>query len=310
MQTRMLGAVACVSPAHPPNQAAGAPLSSPCALLMLSAAAFVRGVCKGQKSEMQGCGRHAWKLGCPAASADRIPFGWQLPYGGMRGRPLGALRRHEMVCGAHERPPGRMWRPGIGFGFRSSNSSVHPDARKLALECVSTADMGGACRRRASPPSRVCGVRARDRDAGFGAAGACVESVVAGRAPHGTPGAACGGIKAPAGSRGAVAAPVKAVAPWRAVEGAGCCANLSGGGVEGRHRSFQIPRDGAPLGFRAGRVELDQIGGWCRLVLGFRPQWERVRLVDRPFVVDFRVPLKRDGVPLNDNSHRLSKGHR
>ena len=82
------------------------------------------------------------------------------------------------------------------------------------------------------------------------------------------------------------------------------------GGVEGRHRSFQIPRDGAPLGFRAGRVELDQIGGWCRLVLGFRPQWERVRLVDRPFVVDFRVPLKRDGVPLNDNSHRLSKGHR
>ena len=105
-----------------------------------------------------------------------------------------------MVCGAHERPPGRMWGLDSGFGIRSPDF-VHPDARKLALECVSTADMGDACHRRASPPSRVCGVRERDHDAGFGAAGACVESVAAGRAPHGTPGAACGGIKAPAGTR-------------------------------------------------------------------------------------------------------------
>ena len=93
---------------------------------------------------MQGCRRHAWVLGAWRPSADRIPFDWQLPHGGKRGRPP-ALPQ---VCGAHERPPGRMWRPGIGFGFRSSNSSVHPDARKLALECVSTADMGGGL----SPP--------------------------------------------------------------------------------------------------------------------------------------------------------------
>ena len=30
--------------------------------------------------------------------------------------------------------------------------------------------------------------------------------------------------------------------------------------VEGRRRSFQMPRDGAPLGFHAGRVELDHFG--------------------------------------------------
>ena len=46
-----------------------------------------------------------------------------------------------------------MRRPGTGFGFRSSNSFVHPDARNLALECVSTRKEGGACHRRATPPS-------------------------------------------------------------------------------------------------------------------------------------------------------------
>ena len=60
-----------------------------------------------------------------------------------------------MVCGAHERPPGRMWGLDSGFGIRSPDF-VHPDARKLALECVSTADMGDACHRRASPPPPVC----------------------------------------------------------------------------------------------------------------------------------------------------------
>ena len=202
----MSGAVACVSPAHPPNRAAGAPLSSPCALLMLSAAAFVRGVCKGQKSEMQGCGRHAWKLGCPAASADRIPFGWQLPHGGMRGWLPGALRRHERVCGAHERPPGREWRPGSGFEFRSPNF-VHPGARKLALECVSTADMGGACRRRVSP---LPWVRRAGRGTGAGDGRGVRRIEAPGRSRRLRRGRQIEGRW-----------PVEAVASWRAVEGAG-----------------------------------------------------------------------------------------
>ena len=66
----------------------------------------VRGVYKGQKSKMQECRCRAWKLGVWRPSADRIPFDWQLPHGGMRGRPPGALRRHQRcrrgVRGARE----------------------------------------------------------------------------------------------------------------------------------------------------------------------------------------------------------------
>ena len=55
---------------------------------------------------------------------------------------------------------------------------------------------------------------------------------------------------------------------WRALAGQGRGLRLAGERaaprgtmpVEGRRRSFQIPRDGAPLGFRAGRVVLDHFG--------------------------------------------------
>ena len=196
------------------------------------------------------------------------------------------------------------------------------------------------------PPSRVCGVRARDRSRFRGCG--CVRRHGGRLSPPGLPPPVpcvrrtsarprrrfrgCGCVRRVGGGRSSSARDAWSSlrGPLRWDQGASRISGSSGGagqsgralaggrgcrvlcepirgGVEGRHRSFQIPRDGAPLGFRAGRVELDQIGGWCRLVLGFRPQWERVRLVDRPFVVDFRVPLKRDGVPLNDNSRHQNR---
>ena len=153
------GAVACVSPAHPPKRAALGRWSVVRTPVMVSGAGIERGLCRGQKSKRWGTGitPEYWASGSPRLTELRL-IG-SCPIAVCAVGCQGALRRHERLCGAHKKPPGRMWRPGIGFGFRSSNSFVHPDARKLALECVSTADMGGACRRRASPPSLRPGAR-------------------------------------------------------------------------------------------------------------------------------------------------------
>ena len=56
------GAVACVSPAHPPNRAALGRWSVVRAPMMVSGAGIERGVCRGQKSKMQGFRCHAWTL--------------------------------------------------------------------------------------------------------------------------------------------------------------------------------------------------------------------------------------------------------
>ena len=165
----------------------------------------------------------------------------------MRGRLPGALRCHEMVCGAHERPPGRMWGLDSGFGIRSPDF-VHPDARKLALECVSTADMGDACHRRASPPLpcvRRTSARPRRRFRGCG----CVRRVGGGRSSSARDAwSSLRGDQGASRNSGAVAVPVKAVAPWRAVEGAEFYANLSGGieepaGCRGRQDAPPVPAE-------------------------------------------------------------------
>ena len=175
MQTRMLGAVACVSPAHPPNRAALGRWSVVRAPMMVSGAGIERGVCRGQKSKMQGFRCHAWTLasGGPRLTEFRSIASCPMVVCSVGRQVLsGATKGATGVCGAHERPPGRVGRSGSGFGFRSSNF-VHPDARKFALGCVSTADQGGACRRRASPPLpcvRRTSARPRRRFRGCGCA--------------------------------------------------------------------------------------------------------------------------------------------
>ena len=179
MQTRMLGAVACVSPAHPPNRAALGRWSVPCAPMMVSGAGIERGVCRGQKSKMQGCRCHAWTLGSggPRLTEFRSIASCPMAVCAVGRQALsGATKGATGVCGAHERPPGRMWRPGSGFGFRSSNF-VHPDARKFALGCVAIRKKGGAPVAAGPPPP--CG-RARAASCG-GGAGAGVEAAGPGR---------------------------------------------------------------------------------------------------------------------------------
>ena len=150
MQTRMLGAVACVSPAHPPNRAALGRWSVVRAPMMVSGAGIERGVCRGQKSKMQGFRCHAWTLasGGPRLTEFRSIASCPMVVCSVGRQVLsGATKGATGVCGAHERPPGRVGRSGSGFGFRSSNF-VHPDARKFALGCVAIRKKGG----RRSPP--------------------------------------------------------------------------------------------------------------------------------------------------------------
>ena len=100
------GAVVRVMSARPPESGRFGPLERRSRPADPLGSGVCAGVCKGQMSKMQGCRRHARMLGVWRPSADRIPFNWQLPRGGMRGRPPGALRRHQRcrrgVRGARE----------------------------------------------------------------------------------------------------------------------------------------------------------------------------------------------------------------
>ena len=249
MQTRMLGAVACVSPAHPPNRAALGRWSVVRAPMMVSGAGIERGVCRGQKSKMQGFRCHAWTLasGGPRLTEFRSIASCPMVVCSVGRQVLsGATKGATGVCGAHERPPGRVGRSGSGFGFRSSNF-VHPDARKFALGCVAIRKKGG---RRSPPgPPPPCG-RARAASCG-GGAGAGVEA--AGPAGWIRRGERDAGCRHPASARQAlrIEAPSRAGggapgAVWLKPLRAGC--GRGGGGIE------------APSWSRRSR-------------LGGRPQW-------------------------------------
>ena len=268
MQTRMLGAVACVSPAHPPNRAALGRWSVVRAPMMVSGAGIERGVCRGQKSKMQGFRCHAWTLasGGPRLTEFRSIASCPMVVCSVGRQVLsGATKGATGVCGAHERPPGRVGRSGSGFGFRSSNF-VHPDARKFALGCVAIRKKGGRRSPPGPPPSLRPGARGElRRRCGRGRRGGGPGRVdPSRRARCGVP--ASGQRAASAPHRGAVtrggrgawcrlvetftrrvrsrrrrdrgAELVEAVAPWRAAP------------VDGRGLTSARPTHGGPLVYR------------------------------------------------------------
>ena len=261
MQTRMFGAVVCVIRFTPPNRAALGRWSAVRALLMLSAAGVGRGVCGEQTAKCRGAGVTPgnWASGGPRLTEFRSIGSCPMAVCAVGRKALsGATKGVAGVCGAHERPPGKVWRPGSGFGFRSSNSSVHPDARKLALECVSPCKHGGRLLPPGLPPLpcvRRTSARPRRRFRGCG----CVRRVGGGRSSSARDAWSSlrgdQGASRISGSGGGAGQGGRALAGGR-----GCRVLREPIRGEGRHRSFQIPRDGAPLGFRAGRVELDQLG--------------------------------------------------
>ena len=88
------------------------------------AAAFMQGVCGGQMGQLRGYRRHDWISSAWPLSADRISFGWQLPHGGMHGRPPGALRRHQ---GYRKGSAGRTRGLRLGCrGLEAASGFVHP----------------------------------------------------------------------------------------------------------------------------------------------------------------------------------------